>query len=152
MKFSIPLLLLLTVLSLELSAQSADTVKYISLEPYDFHLAWLRDDTAMLIDVREFFEFKRSRIKDAVLISSSGNLEFAADTLDKDLALFLYCTTDYRSIRVAREFAEKGFRVVYNLEGGIRAWRKDGFPMERHRLKGTKAQWRKGKATGRQSD
>lgn len=135
MKTPIPLIVLLTVSCLELSAQSADSVKYISLEPYDFHLAWLRDDSAMLIDVREFFEYKRSRIKDAVLISSSGNLDFAADTLDKDLALFLYCTTDYRSIRVAREFAEKGFRVVYNLEGGVRAWRRDGFPVERHKVK-----------------
>ena len=135
MKISIPLLILLTVLSLELSAQSADSVKFISLEPYDFHLAWLRDDTAMLIDVREFFEYKRSRIKDAVLIPSSGNLDFAADTLDKNLALFLYCTTDYRSIRMGREFAEKGFRVVYNLEGGIRAWRRDGFPVERKKMR-----------------
>jgi rhodanese-related sulfurtransferase len=135
MKLSVPLIIFLTVLNLKLSAQSTDSVKYISLEPYDFHLAWLRDDSAILIDVREFFEYKRSRIKDAVLISSSGNLDFTADTLDKELALFLYCTTDYRSKRVAREFAEKGFRLVYNLEGGIKAWRRDGFPVERHKVK-----------------
>jgi rhodanese-related sulfurtransferase len=133
---------------IETAGQTSDSVKYINLEPYDFHLNYLRDDTAMLIDVREFFEYKRSRIKDAVLISSSGNLDFAADTLDKNLALFLYCTTDYRSLRVAAKFAEKGFRKVYNLEGGIKAWRKDGFPMERHRLKGSKAQWRGGRKSG----
>jgi rhodanese-related sulfurtransferase len=133
---------------IETAGQTSDSVKYINLEPYDFHLNYLRDDTAMLIDVREFFEYKRSRIKDAVLISSSGNLDFAADTLDKNLALFLYCTTDYRSLRVAAKFAEKGFRKVYNLEGGIKAWRKDGFPMERHRLKGSKAQWHKGRKSG----
>jgi len=137
--FFIPAILLLACI--ETAGQSSDSVKYINLEPYDFHLNYLKDDTAMLIDVREFFEYKRSRIKDAVLISSSGNLEFAADTLDKELALFLYCTTDYRSIRVAREFAEKGFRKVYNLEGGIRAWKRDGFPVERKRLNGSKAQW-----------
>lgn len=135
MKFSIPLLVLLTVLRLELSAQSADSVKYISLEPYDFHLAWLRDDTAMLIDVREFFEYKRSRIKDAVNIPSSGNLDFAGDTLKKELSLFLYCTTDFRSKRVAEKFGVMGFANVYDLQGGIRAWRKDGFPVERKKMR-----------------
>jgi rhodanese-related sulfurtransferase len=135
MKLSIPLLILLTVLCLETAGQTSDSVKYINLEPYDFHLNYLKDDTALLIDVREFFEYKRSRIKDAVLISSSGNLDFATDTLDKNLALFIYCTTDYRSIRVAVKFAEKGFRKVYNLEGGIRAWRRDGFPVERKKMR-----------------
>jgi rhodanese-related sulfurtransferase len=131
--FFIPAILL--SVCFEAAGQTSDSVKYIDLEPYDFHLNYLKDDTALLIDVREFVEYKRSRIKDAVLISSSGNLDFAADTLDKDLALFLYCTTDYRSIRVARKFTEKGFRKVYNLEGGIRAWRRDGFPVERKKVK-----------------
>jgi rhodanese-related sulfurtransferase len=88
-----------------------------------------------LIDVRESFEFRGKRIRDAINIASSGNLDFTADTLDKNFALFLYCTTDYRSKRVAEYFFDKGFRKVYNLEGGIVAWRKDGFPVERKRRK-----------------
>ena len=88
-----------------------------------------------MIDVREFFEYRGRRIRDAVNIPSSGNLEFSADTIDKNCALFLYCTTDYRSIRVARFFYDHGFRKVYSLEGGIVAWRKDGFPLEKKRLR-----------------
>ncbi|OFX99367.1 MAG: hypothetical protein A2X05_06080 [Bacteroidetes bacterium GWE2_41_25] len=139
---SIPAILL--YVCIEASGQTSDSLKYINLEPYDFHLNYLKDETAMLVDVREFFEYKRTRIKDAVNIPSSGNLDIAADTLDKNMALLLYCTTDYRSIRVAREFAEKGFRKVYNLTGGIRAWKKDGFPVEKKRRKGAKAHGRKG--------
>jgi rhodanese-related sulfurtransferase len=82
-----------------------------------------------LIDVRESFEFRGKRIRDAINIPSSGNLEFATDTIDKNFYLFFYCTTDYRSRRVAEFFYDKGFRKVYNLEGGIVAWRKDGFPV-----------------------
>lgn len=134
MKPAISILAILFSVCIETAGQTADSVKYINLEPYDFHLNWLKDNNAMLIDVREYFEYKRSRIRDAVNIPSSGNLDFASDTLNKDLALFLYCTTDYRSIRVARVFAEKGFRKVYNLTGGIRAWREDGFPVERKKL------------------
>jgi thioredoxin 1 len=110
-------------------SQKTDSVKYKSLEPYDFHLQYLKADTAMLVDVREPFEFRGRRIKDAVNIPSSGNLDFAADTLDKNCAFFFYCTTDYRSKRVAELFAEKGFSRVYSLEGGIVAWKKDGFPL-----------------------
>ena len=119
----------------QISGQVADSIKFQSLEPYDFHLAYLTEDTAMLIDVREFFEYKRKRIKDAVNIPSSSNMEFAGDTIDKECALFLYCTTDYRSIRVARKYIDMGFSKVYSLEGGIVAWKKDGFPVEKKRVK-----------------
>ena len=131
MKLSVSLLILLTVLCLGLSAQSADSVKYISLEPYDFHLTWLKTDKALLIDVREFFEYKKSRIKAAVNIPSSGNLEFAGDTLNKELSIFVYCTSGFRSKRVAEKFGGMGFVRVYNLEGGIKAWKSDGFPVEK---------------------
>ena len=128
-------MVLLSLIWLQSSGQPADSVKYINLEPYDFHLAWLKDDMAILIDVREFFEFKKTRIKDAVNIPSSGNIDIAADTLDKDKSLYFYCTSGYRSKRVAAKFAEKGFINVHNLEGGLNAWKKDGFPVERKKVK-----------------
>ncbi|MBE0668787.1 MAG: rhodanese-like domain-containing protein [Bacteroidales bacterium] len=123
------------VLCSKIAGQVDDSVKFKSLEPYDFHLAYLKQDTAMLIDVREFFEYKKSRIKDAVNISSSGNLKFAADTLDKECALFLYCTTGFRSKRAARDFYDLGFLKLYNLDGGIVAWKKEGFAVEKKRLR-----------------
>ena len=118
-----------------LQSQSVDSVKYQSLEPYDFHLQYLRAEPAMLIDVREFFEFRGRRIKEAVNIPSSGNLEFSADTIDKNLSLFFYCSSGYRSKRVAEFFSDKGFQNLYNLEGGIVAWKRDGFPVEKGKVK-----------------
>jgi rhodanese-related sulfurtransferase len=117
-------------------SQKVDTVKYQSLEPYDFHLEYLKADTAMLVDVREPFEFRGRRIKDAVNMPSSGDLDFAADTIDKNYAMFFYCTTDYRSKRIAEIFVEKGFTKVYSLDGGIVAWKKNGFPVIRRKRKG----------------
>jgi rhodanese-related sulfurtransferase len=115
------------------SGQISDTLRYKSLEPYDFHLQYLRTDSALLIDVREFFEFKRVRIKGAINIPSSGEIESASDTLNRNFALFLYCSTDYRSRRVADILSKKGFKKLYNLEGGIVAWKKDGMPVEKRR-------------------
>ena len=127
--------LYLSLMSGIISAQSADSVKYHSLDPYDFHLAYLRADSAMMIDVREHFEFRGKKIHDAVNIPSSGNLEYASDTISKNWALFFYCTTDFRSRRVAAYFYDRGFRDLYNLEGGIVAWKNDGFPLTRRNRK-----------------
>jgi rhodanese-related sulfurtransferase len=124
--FQIAFLFFLTASSF---AQIPDSLKYKSLEPYDFHLTWLKTDPAVLIDVREIFECKRKIIKGSVNIPSTSNLDFAADTLDKKCALFFYCTTGYRSKRVASFFYDKGFRNVYSLDGGIVAWKNDGFPV-----------------------
>jgi len=117
------------------TSQVQDSAKFKSLRPNDFHLTYQKEDKAILIDVREFFEFRKSRLKDAVNIPSSGNLGFAADTLDKKCALFFYCTSGYRSKRVAVIFYNKDFLKLYSLDGGIVAWKKEGMPVEKKRLK-----------------
>ena len=136
MKTNFIILLFILVLSVSSAGQDPDSVKFKSLSPYYFHLKYLKEDKAILIDVREFFEYKRSRLRDAVRIPSSGNLDLAADTIDKNCALFLYCTTGTRSERVARVFYEKGFTKIYSLDGGIVAWRKEGMPVDKKRRKG----------------
>jgi rhodanese-related sulfurtransferase len=127
------ILLNLVIYSAIAAAQSMELPKYQSLEPYDFHMAYLKADSALLIDVREKFEFRGRRLREAINIASSDNLEYAADTISKNYSLFFYCTTDWRSERVAEYFSERGFRNVYSLEGGIVAWKKDGFPVTRKR-------------------
>jgi rhodanese-related sulfurtransferase len=127
---------LIILLSSPLSGSSVtDSVTFRSLPPYYFHLDYLKEDKAILIDVREFFEFRRTRIKDAVNIPSTRSFQIPADTIDKACALFLYCTTGYRSTRAARYFSEHGFTKVYSLDGGIIAWKKDGFPVIRKKIK-----------------
>jgi len=121
-----------------LNGQLPDTTKYKLLEPYDFHLQYLRTDSALLIDVREPFEFRGRRIRGAINIPSSGNIEKSADTLNHDLTYFLYCTTDYRSIRVAEKLYDAGFRKLVVLEGGIKAWRNEKMQVDKKRVKKTK--------------
>jgi len=120
---------------LQLEAQVADSLKYKSLDPYYFHLEYLKQDSSLLLDVRQPFEFKGKRIKDAINIPSSKELNILADTLSKDHSLFLYCSTDYRSRSAAERLYDKGFRKLYNLEGGIVAWRKEGMPVIKGRVK-----------------
>jgi rhodanese-related sulfurtransferase len=139
MKTTFHILVFLLVISDTMSGQDNDSAKFKSLPPYDFHMAYLREDKALLIDVREFFEYRKSRITDAINIPSSGNLDFAADTLNKQCALFLYCTSGFRSKRVAGFFYGKGFSKLYSLDGGIVAWRKESMPVVKKRIKKIKS-------------
>lgn len=124
---------------LPLEGQVADTAKYISLDPYYFHLQYLKEDSAIMIDVRLPFEYRGKIIRDAINIPSSREMKVLTDTITKDHALFLYCTDDYRSRRAAELLYDQGFRKLYNLEGGIVAWKKDKMPLEKGRRKGGKA-------------
>jgi rhodanese-related sulfurtransferase len=128
----------------KLNAQIPDSTKFLSLEPKEFHNQYLKTDSGLLIDVREPFEFKGNRIKNAINIPSSGNLERAADTLNKNLTLFLYCSSGYRSARVAVTIYDKGFRRLVSLKGGIVAWKKEGMPV-------VKSSGRRTKGTGRKN-
>ncbi|MDX9946830.1 MAG: rhodanese-like domain-containing protein [Bacteroidales bacterium] len=125
------ILLLINLLSAK--GQVADTAKYISLDPYYFHLQYLKEDTAILIDVRLPFEYRGKIIRDAINIPSSREMKKLTDTITKNHALFLYCTTDDRSRRAAELLYDQGFRKLYNLEGGIVAWRKEKMPVVKGR-------------------
>jgi rhodanese-related sulfurtransferase len=129
------LILLILALPVSLAGQVPDSLKYRSLPPQDFLSAYQKSDHALLIDVREFFEYRKSRIKAAINIPSMGNLDITADTVDKSLDLFLYCTSGFRSKRVAKFFYDKGFTDLYSLDGGIVAWRKEKLPVDRKRVK-----------------
>jgi rhodanese-related sulfurtransferase len=117
------------------SGQVPDSMKYISIGPAAFQKAFQNDSNAVLIDVREFFEYKKSRIDPAVNIPSSSDLDVPADTLSKESSLFFYCTSGFRSKRVAKHFYDKGFIKLYSLEGGINAWKKEGLPVNKKKIK-----------------
>ena len=132
------LLLLLLFVTVAVSAQESDLLGYTSLKPRELHEEITMVNYPLIVDVREYFEYKRSRLKDAVNIQSSGNLESTVDTLDKFSHIFLYCTTGFRSIRMAKFLVEKGFIHVYSLDGGIRAWKKAGLPVEKRKIRGSR--------------
>ena len=125
----------ITVCCFPVHSQVADSVKYQSLEPHAFQKAYMTEDNSILIDVREFFEFRKSRIKGAINIPSSGGYDITADTTGKDKSLFFYCYSGGRSRRAAEFFYNKGFRKIFNLAGGITAWKKEGLAVVRKRVR-----------------
>lgn len=116
-------------------AGDPDSLKYKSLDPHYFHLQYLKEDTAWLIDVSMFYEFRKKRIRDAINIPSVKELYSFTDTISKNTALFLYCTDGFRSEQAAGLLNARGFSNLYNLEGGIIVWKKEGFPVEKGRIR-----------------
>jgi len=49
------------------------------------------------------------------------------DNLNPDDEILLYCRTGSRSATAARILNENGYHKVYNMLGGITAWRNAGY-------------------------
>ncbi|MDA0712983.1 MAG: Grx4 family monothiol glutaredoxin [bacterium] len=74
-------------------------------------------------DVRTQEEWDLSRIPGAKLFLELTEDEIAA--LDKNTPIVFQCRSGGRSARTAEQFNAKGFRNVYNLKGGILAYKKE---------------------------
>ncbi len=74
-----------------------------------------------LLDVREIFEHEIARIDGAKLIPLR-EIGARAEELPRDEQIIVHCHSGKRSAQAVRLLRERGFRQVYNLEGGIDAW------------------------------
>jgi len=63
---------------------------------------------------------------------NSGKLQELIKNLNKDTSYFLYCASGNRSSKASKELIEAGSIKVYDLEGGINAWKNAGYPIARH--------------------
>lgn len=93
----------------------------------------------VLIDIREEEEHRtQGWIADSVR-APRGMLEFWADPtspyhraeFDPNRRLVLYCATGERSALAAAMLKRMGFWRIAHLQGGLRAWKEGGGPVER---------------------
>ncbi|MBM4287636.1 MAG: sulfurtransferase [Deltaproteobacteria bacterium] len=74
-----------------------------------------------LLDVRQPSEYEEEHLPGAKLIPLS-QLGDSLDELDKDKPVIAYCAIGGRSRVAAQLLNGYGFKEVYNLKGGIKAW------------------------------
>ncbi|MFY0630195.1 MAG: rhodanese-like domain-containing protein [Flavobacteriaceae bacterium] len=86
----------------------------------------MSENSIQLVDVRTPEEYKRGYIEGAVLINfrDSNFLEQMESKLDKDKPVYVYCASGGRSGRASSLLLEKGFKKVFDLEGGYSKWSK----------------------------
>lgn len=73
-----------------------------------------------LVDVRTPEEWEIASIRGARLLDRDLEKELAA--LDRATPLVFQCHHGVRSLQAAEQYVRKGFRYVYNLQGGIDGW------------------------------
>jgi len=86
-----------------------------------------------LLDVRQPREYEEGHIPGARLIPLAKISDQIA-TLPVNKPTIVYCAIGGRSEMAARFLVGQGFREVYNLRGGIKAWRGEtvASPVDRH--------------------
>lgn len=82
------------------------------------------DNKAVVIDVRTPAEWQEGVIEGATLFIdfNGGNFEQQIAKLDKSKTYIIYCRSGGRSARASQLMANKGFKNVINMEGGISSW------------------------------
>lgn len=80
-----------------------------------------------LIDVREEFEYETSNLDGENIPLANVLLE--TDKIDKEKPVVVHCRSGKRSAQAILLLEQQGFDNLYNLKGGILAW-KDTFDPE----------------------
>jgi rhodanese-related sulfurtransferase len=114
---------------LKLVNDAKTRVKEIDIEGY----RKLRDSTAphILVDTREESEWAAGHVAGAIHLSK-GIIERDIETRVPDHAatLVLYCGGGFRSALVADNLQKMGYTNAISLDGGWRALKESGLPLE----------------------
>lgn len=83
----------------------------------------------LILDVRTPQERKQVRISGSKLVPVGDVIRGKFET-DADQPIMLVCAVGGRSYFAGKVMISKGYQEVYNLDGGIEAWRRLGLPVE----------------------
>src|SRR5436190_14374328 len=89
-----------------------------------------RDDKFLLVDVREESEFSKDHLPGAVHMGK-GVIERDIELRVPDLntPMVLYCGGGFRSALAADNLQRMGYTNVISMDGGIREWRENNYPL-----------------------
>lgn len=88
-------------------------------------------ESIQLIDVRTPSEFNEGHLKNAHNICLiNDDFKSKAQLLNKERPVYLYCKSGKRSAQAAELLKEMGFKVIYEMSGGIDEWNEKEFDKE----------------------
>lgn len=93
------------------------------LYPEDFYHTFNGENFALLVDTRKSNHYRRERIEGAINIKNMKTLIAFADTLDREIPIYIYCDGESRSLSVAEYLEGEGFVKLIILTNGIREWK-----------------------------
>ena len=95
----------------------------VHLKPVDFNSS-IKEKDAIVVDMRNYYESEVGRFKNAIIPDAHFSKELlpkVAEVLEgkEDKKVHLYCTGGIRCEKASSYLIKKGFKEVYQLEGGI---------------------------------
>jgi rhodanese-related sulfurtransferase len=89
-----------------------------------------RGEKLRLIDVREESEYAKDHLPGAIHLGK-GILERDVEQRIPDVGteIILYCGGGFRSALAADNLQKMGYTNVLSLDGGVRGWRAQGYPL-----------------------
>jgi rhodanese-related sulfurtransferase len=84
-----------------------------------------------LIDVRERIENAEEKIEGSVLMPLSSFDPAKVLSIKENKKLVLHCRSGKRSLKAAEQLIENGCLEVYSLKGGIKAWKENGYDIQK---------------------
>lgn len=118
------------------------------LMPEDFISSYRTEVFAIIVDVRTPEEYRKSRIKGAVNVQRMAVLKVFADSLDREIPLYIYCEEESRSLTVANYLISNEFHNINILRGGIIQWESSDMPLDKKRIPKKQSSLVKGKGKG----
>lgn len=110
--------------------QTQDTGSVFAvISPSDFSQK-LTQKPGILLDVRTPGEHKKGFIEGARLLDIfSDNFDTELAKLDRNTIYYVYCASGGRSAECVEKMQAMGFKTVFDLDGGMGAWRNAGLPV-----------------------
>lgn len=96
-----------------------------NLTPAEFEAGIRNKDSVQLLDVRTAGEYQSGHLQNALLADWKDAKEFERriSFIDKTKPVYVYCLGGGRSAAAAEKMRALGFENVYELSGGINAWK-----------------------------
>ena len=100
----------------------ACSTETVVLSPTEFQSKLKDTPDAILLDVRRPEEIAIERLENSQSIVFDDSFETKLNDLEQK-PLFVYCASGKRSAKAAAILRAKGYKNVYELEGGLGAWK-----------------------------
>lgn len=109
------------------ATQNEPVVKHVNVQKFK---ELVDKGEGIVLDVRTPEEVASGHILNASTINFyDADFEKKVNLMQKDKEIYIYCLSGGRSANAAAVLEKNGFKSVYNMEGGIMAWKKSNFPL-----------------------
>jgi phage shock protein E len=121
--------LLLVIMIVSVVSCSTKEKESLVLAPADFQTKLKETSQGYLLDVRTSEEIATGMIAGAANIIYDENFAQKISEVPYQ-PIFIYCASGKRSAKAAKILREKGYNPVYELEGGLNAWKEKGLTLK----------------------